>query len=188
MVMFSYTGDNQMIITDRSKLEVMSVPTTIQECKDLNLFGILEHELVSSPVPGIGLAAIQCGMPLRASLIVNEKEVYRMVNPVIIEATEPIVWPNEGCLSDPGNLYNTARFNRIKITWLDYDAGKQRTAVTEGLKAVALQHEVQHMDGILNYTQVYKSPTIGRNSPCPLCEKEGVSIKWKKCKKHNFSL
>jgi peptide deformylase len=165
-----------MIVTDRKALEVICKDTTIEECKALNLFGILEHELVSSPVPGIGLAAIQCGMPLRASLIVNEKEVYRMVNPVILEATEPIVWPNEGCLSDPGNLYNTARFNRIKITWLDYDTGAQRTAVTEGLKAVALQHECDHMDGVLNYTRVYRTAQ-GRNELCAC----GSGKKFKKC-------
>lgn len=175
--MLGYNGDAMAIITDRRKLGVMSRETTIEECKQLNLFGLLEHELVESKIPGCGLASIQIGYDLRANLMISEKEVYRMINPEILEESEPFVFPNEGCLSDPGKTYNTNRYRRIKIKWIDYDTGKERTAVTEDFKAVVLQHELDHMNGILNYKRSYLSAIAGRNDPCPC----GSGKKFKKC-------
>lgn len=175
-----------MIVTDRSKLEVISRPTSIAECKELGLFELLEAELKASVVPGVGLAAIQVGHALRASLMITDKKAYRMINPVLFNQEGPILFTGEACLSQPGKSYNTDRFNQVTVRWLDYDEGVEKVAETNGFNAVVLQHEIDHMDGILNYKREHIQPIkIGRNEPCPDCIRNGITIKWKKCKIHN---
>lgn len=167
-----------MIITDRSKLEVVSRVTSIEECRELKVFDKLLDELVGSVIPGAGLAAIQIGIPLRASIMLTDKHLYRMVNPEIQDKSYPVIWPNEGCLSCPGTTYMTDRFSNIIIKWLDYETGMDRRAATDGFEAVVLQHEIDHMDGILNYKREHKYlPKVGRNEPCPC----GSGKKAKKC-------
>jgi peptide deformylase len=166
------------IVTDRSKLEVICRETTIEECRELSLFDRLEQALRESPIAGCGLAAIQIGDAVRASLMVTDKQTYRMVNPVIISQSEPILFAGEACLSQPGKAYSTDRYNRVTVRWLDYDTGVERTAETDGFNAVVIQHEIDHMDGILNYKREHiNKPKIGRNDMCPC----GSGKKYKKC-------
>jgi peptide deformylase len=169
---------NVMIVTDNTKLEVRSNTTSVEECKSLGLFEILEKELKESPIPGVGLAAIQAGYALRASIIVTDKKTYRMVNPVIIEQSKPIIWPAEGCLSAGGKVYNTDRYNHILVRYRDYDDNLHKTLELTGFESVVIQHEVDHMDGILNYKREHKhTDKPGRNDLCPC----GSKKKYKKC-------
>src|SRR5277367_4822529 len=99
---------------------------------------------------GLGLAANQIGSN-KAVFILNmdakgEKfEAYR--NPVILEASEEVEI-EEGCLSIPGVVATTKRYNKVRLTFVD-DEGSLREETAEGLKAIAIQHEVDHLSGKL---------------------------------------
>ena len=103
--------------------------------------------------PGIGLAAIQIGVPQRVIVIDlsrNEEKSNPLyfVNPEIIINSKENASYEEGCLSVPGQFAEINRPNKCKIKFLDYD-GKKRTLETEGLLATCIQHEMDHLEGIL---------------------------------------
>jgi peptide deformylase len=102
--------------------------------------------------PGIGLAAPQVGVPLRVSVIdlsVGRRggELHVLVNPefVVRDGTQ---LEEEGCLSVPGFDATVARPSRAVVRALDRH-GKEQTLEGTGLLARALQHEIDHLDGIL---------------------------------------
>jgi peptide deformylase len=102
--------------------------------------------------PGVGLAAPQIGVSERLIVLdvktpEEEKELITLINPEIVEAEGRIV-EEEGCLSVPGIRENVARAERVLVRGLDLDE-QQREIEAEGLLAVAFQHEIDHLDGIL---------------------------------------
>jgi peptide deformylase len=108
--------------------------------------------------PGIGLAAIQVGVPLRVLVIdlqepeeeegepVKDPRVF--INPEILTASEQEVPYTEGCLSVPDQFAEVDRPDRIRARWMELD-GKVREEEIEGLLAVCLQHEMDHLNGVL---------------------------------------
>jgi len=103
--------------------------------------------------PGIGLAAVQIGEPLNVIVMdlarEDEKPQPRyFVNPEILELDEEFVPYDEGCLSVPDVFDTIDRPKRAKITYLDYD-GERVTEWAEGLYAVCIQHEMDHLKGIV---------------------------------------
>ncbi|MDP8994020.1 MAG: peptide deformylase [Pseudomonadota bacterium] len=108
--------------------------------------------------PGIGLAAIQVGVPKRLLVIdLQEPEeeggepVRRplaFINPEIVETSEREVPYSEGCLSVPDQYAEVERPDRIRARWLDAD-GVAHEEEIEGLLATCLQHEMDHLNGIL---------------------------------------
>ena len=100
--------------------------------------------------PGIGLAATQVDVHERVLIIdISETrdELRAFINPEIIEATGEAE-TEEGCLSVPGIFENVTRAERVKVTALD-SAGEPFTLEAEGLLAVCIQHEIDHLDGKL---------------------------------------
>jgi peptide deformylase len=108
--------------------------------------------------PGIGLAAIQVGVPKRVLVIdlqepeEEEGEPVRkpriFINPEIVRASETLQVYNEGCLSVPEMYAEVERPERIRARWLDRD-GTAREEELDGLLAICLQHEMDHLEGIL---------------------------------------
>ena len=101
--------------------------------------------------PGIGLAATQVNQHLRMLVldISEDKSDPRVfINPVITPLTPDCVPYEEGCLSVPGSYDEVRRPARIRVEALDRD-GKPFTLETDGLLAVCLQHEVDHLEGKL---------------------------------------
>jgi peptide deformylase len=111
--------------------------------------------------PGIGLAAIQVGVPLRILVIdlqepanpedpeskpVRDPRVF--INPEIVEHSDHDVPYLEGCLSVPDQYAEVDRPDRIRARWLDLD-GKPRDEEIAGLLATCLQHEMDHLNGVL---------------------------------------
>jgi len=103
--------------------------------------------------PGIGLAAPQVGVTKR--IIVadvckeeNKREPRRLINPEIEWKSEDLFAYEEGCLSLPDQYSDVARPKEVWIRYLD-EKGKKRDLEAEGLLAVCLQHEMDHLDGIL---------------------------------------
>jgi len=104
--------------------------------------------------PGIGLAAIQVGVPKRLLVIDLQEEGEGVKNPRVFinpEFSEPSDEMNvysEGCLSIPDQYADVERPARIRAKWLDRD-GKAHDEVIDGLLATCLQHEVDHLNGVV---------------------------------------
>lgn len=102
--------------------------------------------------PGVGLAAPQIGVHQRIIVIdVSDKDeangLIIAVNPVIVHA-EGEAYEEEGCLSVPKYAANVRRHARVVVRGLDLE-GNEQTWKTDGLLAIAFQHEIDHLDGIL---------------------------------------
>jgi peptide deformylase len=103
--------------------------------------------------PGIGLAAIQIGVPKRIIVMdigrdENKKEPRYFVNPVIKNKNEEKAKYEEGCLSVPDQFAEIERPNSCEVEYLDYD-GKKQLLKADGLLATCIQHEMDHLEGIL---------------------------------------
>ena len=103
--------------------------------------------------PGIGLASIQIGFPKRVIVIDlsrddGAKEPQYFVNPEIITNSDINATYEEGCLSVPGQYAEINRPDKCKVKYLDYN-GKEKFLDAEGLLATCIQHEIDHLEGIL---------------------------------------
>jgi peptide deformylase len=96
---------------------------------------------------GIGLAANQVGVARRVAVVDVDDDRFIMVNPRILE-TEGRASAEEGCLSIPDIYADVTRPDRVVIEALDAEGNSYRKEAT-GLKARAIQHEIDHLDGIL---------------------------------------
>jgi peptide deformylase len=110
--------------------------------------------------PGIGLAAIQVAVPARVVVMdlskKEEKSEARVfINPEIIWKSEEISTYEEGCLSIPDIHEDVERPARVKVKYLDLD-GKPQEADAEGLFATCIQHEVDHLNGVLFIDHISK--------------------------------
>lgn len=103
--------------------------------------------------PGIGLAAIQIGEPVRVIVMDlsregEEKQPRYFVNPEILWASEETAPYEEGCLSVPEIYDEVERPAQVKLRYLNYQ-GQPVEEDAEGLFAVCIQHEMDHLDGVL---------------------------------------
>lgn len=96
---------------------------------------------------GVGLAAPQVGIAKRIIVIDAGDGLIELVNPELIRAEGQQVGV-EGCLSIPGLVGEVDRFAKVTVTALDRD-GRRRWIEGEGLLAVVLQHEIDHLNGVL---------------------------------------
>tara|TARA_Y100000992_G_C21224145_1_gene472039 strand:- start:490 stop:1008 length:519 start_codon:yes stop_codon:yes gene_type:complete len=102
---------------------------------------------------GIGLAAIQIGIPLRIIVMdlswhKGEKKPMYFVNPVIKEKDKEKSIYEEGCLSVPNQFAEIERPKNCEVEYLSYE-GKQKLLKAEGLLATCIQHEMDHLEGVL---------------------------------------
>lgn len=103
--------------------------------------------------PGIGLAAIQVAVPLRLitmdlSKKEGEKEPRVFINPEILSSSEELSVYEEGCLSIPEYYEEVERPARVRVRFMDID-GKIHEEDAEGLYATCIQHEIDHLNGVL---------------------------------------
>jgi peptide deformylase len=101
---------------------------------------------------GIGLAAIQIGIPKRIIVMDiakdKKKEPRYFVNPVIIKKDSLKATYEEGCLSVPNQFAEINRPSKCEVEYLDYN-GKKKILNAEGILATCIQHEMDHLEGIL---------------------------------------
>lgn len=103
---------------------------------------------------GIGLAANQIGQPIQLAVIENDHPESDtipftvIINPKILSASEEVTVESEGCLSLPKIFVKVPRSNSISIQAQD-ENGNARTIQAEGLFSRVIQHEVDHLNGIL---------------------------------------
>jgi len=103
--------------------------------------------------PGIGLAAIQVGEPLRVIVMdlageEEEPDPRHFVNPEILDPSEESTVYQEGCLSVPEFYEEVERPSTCRVKYLDYN-GKLQILEAEGLLATCIQHEIDHLEGVL---------------------------------------
>ena len=110
--------------------------------------------------PGIGLAGPQIG-ELKRLIVMDcsrddeKSELWQMINPEVIELSEDNSTLEEGCLSIPGHTAEVSRPDWIKLRFTDIK-GKEQQIKAEGLLAACIQHEIDHLDGILLIDHISK--------------------------------
>jgi peptide deformylase len=103
--------------------------------------------------PGVGLSAVQAGVPERIIVIDVAKDPdppapVRLINPEIIWEADDIALAEEGCLSLPEHYADVERPAAVEVRYLD-ENGETQTVKADGLLSTVLQHEMDHLDGIL---------------------------------------
>ena len=130
-----------------------------QISKNVEFVGKEEQQLMNDMLEtmyaanGIGLAAIQIGIPKRIIVMdisknENKKEPRFFVNPQIKNRDELKSTYEEGCLSVPNQFAEIDRPSKCEVEYLDYN-GVKKNLKAEGLFATCIQHEMDHLDGIL---------------------------------------
>ena len=138
------TEPNKILRQKSSKVE--KVDKDIQKLMD----DMLETMYAA---PGIGLAAIQVGVPKRVIVLdIAPKDSPRnpmyFINPEIVKKSENNSTYEEGCLSVPGQFAEIDRPDKCHVKYLDYH-GEQKEIKAEGMLATCIQHEMDHLKGIL---------------------------------------
>ena len=140
-----------ILIAPDPRLKAVSLPVATVDGE----IGRLADEMLESmyAAEGIGLAAIQIGVPKRVLVMDLAKKDGRreprvFVNPMILWASEETTVCQEGCLSVPDIWEDVERPAQIRAEFLDRD-GRLQSLETEGLLATCLQHEIDHLEGVL---------------------------------------
>jgi peptide deformylase len=121
--------------------------------------------------PGVGIAANQIGVPLQVAVIELEERVTELINPQLVRASGEVVdW--EGCLSIPGFVAEVMRAQRVTVKARDRH-GKEFRVKGEDLFARALQHEIDHLNGILYIDYLESLEELVRVSEHPSDVEEG---------------
>lgn len=116
---------------------------------------LLEMAETMEAEKGVGLAAPQIGSDLRICAISADDQVYILVNPKIKSYSRKKDVFEEGCLSFPGKFFPVERPIKVKVQARDSE-GKKMKIKADGLFARVLQHEIDHLDGILVIDRVAK--------------------------------
>ncbi|MFC1756434.1 peptide deformylase [Patescibacteria group bacterium] len=104
---------------------------------------------------GLGLAAPQIGESLRLCIIDEGGVLYVLINPKIKSKSKKQILLEEGCLSFPGKFLPIKRAEKVKVRYIN-EKGIKSKIKAEGLLARALQHEIDHLDGILMISRTKK--------------------------------
>ena len=160
-------------------LRAQSKETTYRECIEMKLLDRLQSASQKGWVGGRGLAAPQLGVLLRAAFYVDPNAKSGtprfLINPRILSAKDLTMHMEEGCLSIPGKRFNTWRFNEVVYEKLV--SGKMQQYTAKGIEAHIIQHECDHLDGILCCDRTSRPELPQRNDPCAC----GSGKKYKKC-------
>jgi peptide deformylase len=143
-------------------IRVVPDPVLRQKSKRVRTIDGSIHKLIENmretmhAAPGVGLAAPQIGVPLRVIVIgLPEEEDFALINPQIVKKTGERVL-NEGCLSIPGYVGEIKRAVTVTVKGRD-PTGKEVRIKGDELLAQALEHEIDHLNGVL-YIDQLESP------------------------------
>jgi peptide deformylase len=144
--------------TDNPILRKRSEP--VKDITKQTLKLIKEMEKAMAKEQGVGLAAPQVGDNIRLILVLlNHKKVVAMINPEFLSRSVATNSGEEGCLSLPGQWGQVERFNEVTIRYLDPD-GKDHVEKLSGFNARVVQHEIDHLDGILFTDHLATNPLL----------------------------
>ncbi|MEL3907868.1 MAG: peptide deformylase [Treponemataceae bacterium] len=137
----------KLVILGDERLTKMSEPVT--EFDDALKNTIAEMFKVMVKANGIGLAAPQVGINKRFFVVKTDDGIERVfINPEIVQTSEKVCTMEEGCLSVPKFYAEVVRAEKIVVQFLDL-AGKPHTIEADGLLARVIQHENDHLNGVL---------------------------------------
>lgn len=111
---------------------------------------------------GVGLAAPQIGRNIRLAVINSKDGIFCLINPKITKKSWARELAQEGCLSIPGIFGKVKRHKKISLTYFGRD-GKKTKLTAEGIMARVIQHEIDHLDGILfidRAVEVEQNPNV----------------------------
>lgn len=140
------------------RLKVISEPV---DGVDDQLRGLMDDMLETMyDAPGIGLAAVQIGVPKRVIVMdlardEEPSEPRFFVNPEIVTVSEDLAIYEEGCLSVPDMYEEVERPAQARVTYLDYHGQKKEEEI-DGMFATCLQHEMDHLNGVLFIDHISK--------------------------------
>ena len=140
-----------IIIAPDPRLKLKCRPVAKVDAKVARLMDDMLQTMYAAP--GIGLAAPQVGQALRIIVLDVAREdekpaPIKMANPELIWVSDEDVTYNEGCLSLPEHYADVVRPKAIRVRYLDHE-NEIREIDAEGLLATCLQHEIDHLDGVL---------------------------------------
>lgn len=140
-----------IIVAPDPRLKVKAKPVTTVDGRIRKLLDDMVDTMHAAP--GIGLAGPQVGAALRLLVVDVAKEgepsnPRKFINPEIVWASEELQSWEEGCLSLPDQFADVERPKEVKVRYLDETGAKQEMHAT-GLLAVCVQHEMDHLDGVL---------------------------------------
>ena len=139
-------------------LRKSALPVENITAKTLQLLDDMAETMYDAP--GIGLAGPQVG-ELKRLIVMDcsrddeKSELWQMINPEVIELSEDNSTLEEGCLSIPGHTAEVSRPDWIKLRFTDIK-GKEQQIKAEGLLAACIQHEIDHLNGILFIDHISK--------------------------------
>ena len=142
----------RQILTEPNK--ILRQKSTLVEKVDSDLQKLMDDMLETMyAAPGIGLAAIQVGVPKRVIVLdlasrEEKKKPMFFINPEIINRSNNNSTYEEGCLSVPGQFAEIERPDKCHVKYLDY-YGEKKEIKAEGMLATCIQHEMDHLEGIL---------------------------------------
>ncbi|MBS7538512.1 peptide deformylase [Ancylobacter lacus] len=147
-----------LVIIPDARLRLASDPIVRIDAKVRTLVEDMLETMYDAP--GIGLAAIQVGVPERVVTIDvaregEEKQPLVLINPEIVAASEELSVYQEGCLSIPEYYEEVERPARVTVRFLDLD-GETREIEASGLLATCVQHEIDHLNGVLFIDHISK--------------------------------
>ena len=152
-----------LILPDKRLREVSKPVETITD--DIRVL-VADMYQTMYDAPGIGLAAIQVGVPLRVvvtdcSAREEEREPLTLINPRIVELSGDPVPYEEGCLSIPDYYEEVQRPPLAKVRYMDIE-GETHEIETDGLLSTCIQHEVDHLDGklFIDYLSSFKRSRV----------------------------
>lgn len=129
---------------------VLKTPGKIISREDLNSMRELGHIMTKTMYKerGVGLAAQQIGKALQICVIDVDGKLYTLINPEILSLSKNTYTDEEGCLSIPKKFFPIERHWKVTVQYMD-EYGNIRKMNASGLLARAIQHELDHLNGIV---------------------------------------
>ncbi len=147
-------------ILRKKSAEISQKDISSQKIKEL--FSDMGKTMLESD--GVGLAAPQIGKNIRLCVINTKNELKCLINPRITKKSWAREWGEEGCLSIPNVFGKVKRHKKIACQYIDLD-GKQAKLSADGLLARVIQHEIDHLDGVLFIDKARDIKELGAYKP-----------------------
>ena len=146
------TGEKTKILLTKTKLVMDPLAKEIQELLP-KMVKTMHKER------GVGLAAPQIGVSLRLAVAEVDKQLYYLINPEITSRSQSKIVSEEGCLSLPGEYFPIFRSETVTVRYQN-EKGLPKRLRAEGFLATVIQHEVDHLDGVLIINRFTKQKNI----------------------------
>ena len=153
------TGEESPILCQKTQLVTDPLSPEIQELLP-KMIKTMHKER------GVGLAAPQIGLSLRLAVAEVDKKEYYFINPEITSRSQEKIVSEEGCLSLPGEYFPILRSETVTVKYQN-EKGLPKKLRAKGFLATVIQHEVDHLDGILILNRFLKQkqiPTLNEDS------------------------